>query len=133
MKNSIKRLKSKCRNGWKKYGTEITYTAVLVAVVGIVPDVASAVSANGLNGAEQANGFDLLANPLAKGLNFLENTGGPLLLAGGAGKAAYQHFTEQQSQGYKWAIALGFGGAGCLNATKLVNGIFGTSIGCIFF
>lgn len=131
MKNSIKRLKSKCRNGWKKYGTEITYTAVLVAVVGIVPDVASAVSANGLNG-EQA-GFNLLANPLAKGLNFLENTGGPLLLAGGAGKAAYQHFTEQQSQGYKWAIALGFGGAGCLNATKLVNGIFGTSIGCIFF
>lgn len=127
MKNSIKRLKSKCRNGWKKYGTEITYTAVLVTVVGIIPDVASATTnAN-------ATGFEVLSIPLTKGLSFLENGAGPLLLAGGVGKAAYQHFTEQQNQGYKWAIALGIGGAGCLNATSLVNGVFDKSIGCIFF
>ena len=133
MKISIKGLKSKCRQGWKKYGTEITYMAVLVTVVGIIPDVASAVTAQGLRGAEQAQGFDQLANPLAKGLYFLEHTAGPVLLAGGVGKAAYQHFTEQQNQGYKGAIALGIGGAGCLNATDLMNGVFGTSIGCIFF
>ena len=128
MKISIKRLKSKCRQGWKKYGTEITYMAVLVAVVGIIPDVASATTTQG-----EVSGLDALASPLQKGLDFLEKTGGPLLLAGGVGKAAYQHFTEQQNQGYKGAIALGIGGAGCLNATTIVNGVFNKSVGCIFF
>lgn len=128
MKNSIKRLKSKCRNGWKKYGTEIIYMAVLVTAVGVIPDVASATTTQG-----GATGFDVLSTPLTKGLSFIENGAGPLLLAGGVGKAAYQHFTEQQNQGYKWAIALGIGGAGCLNATSLVNGVFDKSIGCIFF
>ena len=128
MKNSVKRLKSKCRKGWKKYGTEIIYMAVLVTAVGAIPDVASATTTQG-----GATGLDVLASPLQKALGFLENTGGPLLLAGGVGKVAYQHYSEQQNQGYAKAIALGIGGAGCLNATDIVNGLFGTSIGCIFF
>ena len=128
MKNSIKRLKSKCGNGWKKYGAEIIYMTVLVTAVGAVPDVASATTTQ-----SGATGLDVLASPLQKALGFLEDTGGPLLLAGGVGKVAYQHYSEQQNQGYTKAIALGIGGAGCLNATAIVNGLFGTSIGCIFF
>ena len=128
MKISIKRLKSKCRKGWKKYGKEIAYMAVLVTAVGVIPDVASATSTQ-----SGATGLNALASPLQKALSFLENTGGPLLLAGGVGKAAYQHFTEQQNQGYKVAIALGIGGAGCLNATNIVTDVFDKSVGCIFF
>lgn len=127
MNNSIlQTLKGKIGHIWKKHGKDISYMAVMATAVGIMPDIASATSAN-------ATGFEVLSSPLSKGLNFLETGVGPVLLAGGIGKAAYQHFTEQQNQGYKGAIALGIGGAGCLNADTIVNGVFGASVsGCIF-
>lgn len=130
MNNSIlQTLKGKIGHIWKKHGRDISYMAVMATAVGIMPDIASATSTAGTT----ATGFEVLSTPLSKGLNFLESGVGPVLLAGGIGKAAYQHFTEQQNQGYKGAIALGIGGAGCLNADTIVNGVFGASVsGCIF-
>lgn len=130
MNNSIfKNLKGKMWRTWKKHGSEIAYMAVMATAVGIIPDIASATSTAGT----AATGFEVLSTPLSKGLNFVQTGVGPVLLAGGVGKAAYQHFTEQQNQGYKGAIALGIGGAGCLNADTIVNGVFGASVGCVFF
>lgn len=124
MKHSIiKNLKNKAKAAWKNYGTEITYLGVMTAVVCIIPDTGSA----------QTTGFESLTTGLDKGLTFIENGIGPVLLGGGVAKAAYQHFTEQQSQGYKGAIAACVGGAGCLNAETIVTGVFGKGQGCIFF
>ena len=91
MDNSILRnLKGKIRRAWKKHGSEIAYMAVVATAVGIIPDVASATSTAG----SAATGFEVLSTPLSKGLNFVQTGVGPVLLAGGVGKAAYQHFTE---------------------------------------
>ena len=124
MKHSImKHLKNKAKEVWKNYGTEITYLGVMAAVICVIPDTALA----------NDTGFESLTTGLNKGLKFVENGIGPVLLGGGVAKAAYQHFTEQQSQGYKSAIAACIGGAGCLNAETIVDGVFGKSSGCIFF